>query len=243
MADGDANNELKRALRALARADEDLARAIRVAGPLPDRSRPPGFQTLLRSICFQQLSIASAGAIWQRLEARVSPLDPQGLLALDEDALRGLGLSRPKARYALALAESIVGGSLDLDMLHAMDDEAAIAALCQVKGVGRWTAEIYLLFALGRSDTFPADDLALQVAAQHVKKLRKRPDGTKMRKLAEAWSPHRGVAARLLWHYYRAAKAQGMLEKPKRPKQAKAEASPRRSSRAKTVKRRKQGRG
>jgi DNA-3-methyladenine glycosylase II len=199
--------ELKRALRALGRADPDMARAIKLAGPLPDRTRSPGFTTLLRSICFQQLSIASAGAIWARLEAAVTPLTPAALLALEEEALRAFGFSRPKVRYARHLAEAVHGGHLDLDRLHELEDELALSELCKVKGIGRWTAEIYLLFALGRSDIFPADDLALQVALQHVKRLRKRPDRKRMIKLAEPWRPHRGVAARVLWHYYRAIKS------------------------------------
>jgi DNA-3-methyladenine glycosylase II len=198
--------DLKRALRALARADADLARAIKLAGPLPERSRPPGFQTLLRSICFQQLSIASAGAIWARLEARVAPLTPEALLAVAEDELRALGFSRPKVRYSRHLAEAIAGGALDLDGLRALGDDHAVTELCKVKGIGRWTAEVYLLFAMGRTDTFPAGDLALQIALQRLKKLRKRPDEKRMIKLAEPWRPYRGVAARVLWHYYRVSK-------------------------------------
>ncbi|HUN50052.1 MAG TPA: DNA-3-methyladenine glycosylase 2 family protein [Candidatus Sulfotelmatobacter sp.] len=199
--------ELKRALRSIARADADMARAIKLAGPLPDRARPPGFITLLRSICFQQLSLASAGAIWARLEAAVDPLTPAALLALEEAAMRGFGFSGPKVRYARHLAEAIHLGQLDLDGLHALEDELALAELCKIKGIGRWTAEVYLLFALGRADIFPADDLALQVAMQRVKRLRKRPDRKRMLKLAEPWRPYRGVGARVLWHYYRTVKA------------------------------------
>jgi DNA-3-methyladenine glycosylase II len=199
--------ELKRALRALGRTDPDMARAIKLVGPLPDRARAPGFATLLRSICFQQLSIASAGAIWARLEAAVTPLTPAALLALEEEAFRAFGFSRPKVRYARHLAEAIHTGHLDLEGLHELEDELALAELCKVKGIGLWTAEVYLLFAHGRSDIFPADDLALQVALQHVKRLRKRPDRKRMLKLAEPWRPHRGVAARVLWHYYRSLKS------------------------------------
>jgi len=188
---------------ALGTIDADLAHAIEAVGPLPVRSRDPGFGTLLNIITAQQVSTASAAAIWSRLEAAVDPMSPATLLRIHPRRLRTIGLSRQKALYARELAKAIDRGEPDLEMLNAMDDETAIAALTQIKGIGRWTAEIYLLFALGRSDVMPADDLALQVAAQRIKNLDARPTARQLRAMAEAWSPWRSVAARVLWHYYR----------------------------------------
>jgi DNA-3-methyladenine glycosylase II len=194
---------LKRGLTALAESDPDMARAIDAAGRLPVRSREPGFPTLLNVIMAQQLSVASAAAIWGRLEAAADPMTPAALLKIHPRRLRTIGLSRQKALYARELAKALEARRLDLDALVAMDDEAAIAALTAVKGVGRWTAEIYLLFSLGRPDVMPADDLALQVAAQRIKGLKVRPTGRELRAMAETWRPWRSVAARVLWHYYR----------------------------------------
>ena len=188
---------------ALSEADADLARAIAAAGRLPVRSRDPGFATLLNIIMAQQLSVASAGAIWGRLEAAADPMTPAALLGIHPRRLRTIGLSRQKALYARELAKALEMRHLDLDALADMQDEDAIAALTSVKGIGRWTAEIYLLFSLGRPDVMPADDLALQVAAQRIKGLDARPTGRELRAMAEAWRPWRSVAARLLWHYYK----------------------------------------
>jgi DNA-3-methyladenine glycosylase II len=194
---------LKRGLTALAKTDPDLAAAILATGVLPVRSLDPGFGTLLNIIMAQQLSTASAAAIWSRLEAACNPMTPETLLRIHPRRLRTIGLSKQKALYARELAMALERGEPDLTALHALSDEEAIAALTQVKGIGRWTAEIYLLFALGRADVMPADDLALQVAAQRIKKLDQRPSGRELRSMAEAWQPWRSVAARVLWHYYR----------------------------------------
>jgi DNA-3-methyladenine glycosylase II len=194
---------LKRGLTALAEADPDLAAAIVATGVLPARSLDPGFGTLLNIIMAQQLSTASAGAIWKRLEAAVDPMTPETLLRIHPRRLRTIGLSKQKALYARELARALQRGEPDLATLQALSDDEAIAALTQVKGIGRWTAEIYLMFALHRTDVMPADDLALQVAAQRIKKLDKRPSGRELRDIAEAWQPWRSVAARVLWHYYR----------------------------------------
>lgn len=195
--------KLRRGLKALGEADADLARAIEAAGRLPVRSREPGFATLLNIIMAQQLSVASAGAIWGRLEAAADPMTPTTLLSIHPRRLRTIGLSRQKALYARELAKALDNRHLDLDALADMQDEEAIAALTAVKGIGRWTAEIYLLFSLGRPDVMPADDLALQVAAQRIKGLDARPTGRELRAMAEAWRPWRSVAARLLWHHYK----------------------------------------
>jgi DNA-3-methyladenine glycosylase II len=194
---------LKRGLAALSATDETLAAAIAATGPLPVRSRDPGFATLLNVIMGQQVSTASASAIWVRLDAAVDPMTPANLLRVHPRRLRTIGLSRQKALYARELAKAVERGEPDLDSLAAMPDEEAIAALMQVKGIGRWTAEIYLLFALGRPDVMPADDLALQVAAQRIRKLEARPTARELRAIAETWRPWRSVAARVLWHYYR----------------------------------------
>jgi DNA-3-methyladenine glycosylase II len=202
-----ADPDLAKALRALSRRDPDLARARKVAGPLPDRRRDPGLATLMRIVVEQQLSVASANAIWGRVLGAAEPFTAEAFLALEDDRLRALGLSRPKAAYCRALAHAVHTGGLALHRIDAMTDEEALAHLTQVKGIGRWTAEIYLLFALGRPDIWPAHDLALQAAVHHLKGLRQRPDWKKMDRIGEAWRPYRGTAARLLWKYYAAVKA------------------------------------
>lgn len=197
---------LKRGLRHIADGDEHMAAALEAHGHPKLRQREPGFEALLRTIVGQQLSIAAAGAIWQRLEEAVSPLTPQGLLTQREATLRELGLSRQKIAYARGLAGDVRLGRVDIDALSSMADDAAMAELVKIKGIGRWSAEVYLLFALGRADVFPADDLALLIATQRVKGLKERPDAKKMIEIAEAWRPWRGAAAHLLWHAYASAK-------------------------------------
>lgn len=194
---------LRAGLDALAERDADIARAIAEAGYPALRRRPAGYRSLLRAIVGQQLSIASAAAIWARLETACGEVDAESFLALSDEDLRAVGFSRQKTTYARSLAELVASGSVRLNRLGRLDDEAAIAELVQIKGIGRWTAEIYLLSALGRRDIFPADDLALMVGAQYLRGLRKRPDKKRLLKIAEAWRPHRTAAAHLLWHYYK----------------------------------------
>lgn len=194
--------KLKRTLTALAEADTDLARAIQLVGPLPDRSREPGFAALLKILFEQQLSVASAAAIWGRFATALGEINPDNLLRYSDTDLRAFGLSRPKILYSRHLAQAMLDGVLDLDGLHRFDDMEAVAHLTQVKGIGRWTAEIYLLFALGREDIWPADDLALQEGLRLLKKFRKRPDRARMDRLSKPWRPYRGTAARILWRYY-----------------------------------------
>ncbi|WP_119461504.1 DNA-3-methyladenine glycosylase family protein [Rhodospirillaceae bacterium SYSU D60014] len=194
---------LQRALDELAAADADFARTIPLVGALPSRARTAGFGSLLNIIVAQQVSTASARAIWARLEAATDPLTPDRFLALDEPALKAIGLSRQKMAYGRALAADLVEGRLDLDALADLTDEEAIAALVKAKGVGRWTAEVYLLFCLNRPDVLPADDLALLIAAQRLKGLAARPSAAQFRVLAEPWRPWRSIAARLLWQLYR----------------------------------------
>ncbi len=194
---------LRPALEALAARDGDIARHYAHCGLPPERGQPAGFAGLARIIAAQQVSAASAAAIIGRLEAALRPCTPEGFLELDETALRAIGFSRPKMRYCRALAEDILAGRIDLDGLAGLGDEAAIEHLTRAKGIGVWSAEVYLLFALRRPDVWPADDLAVQVAVQRVKALDDRPDRAEMRALAEPWRPHRSAAARFMWHCYR----------------------------------------
>ncbi len=195
------------AFRHLMQTDSDLARALAEVGPPPPRTRPVGFAGLVRIILAQQISAAAAATLWQRLSGAIDPFTPEKFARLSVDRLRALGLSRQKAAYAAGLASDIEARRVDLSFVHAADDEAAIAALTSVKGIGRWSAEIYLLFALRRPDVWPAGDLALAIAVQRLKRLRRRPDPDRLRHLAEPWRPYRSAAARLLWHYYAAAGA------------------------------------
>jgi len=195
-----------RGLAALVRADPALGEVVRVAGPLPWRRRPAGFPGLLRAICGQQISNRAAGAIWERLRALPGALEPAGLLALDDAALRGLaGLSRPKVAHARALAAAVLDGRLRLHALPAMADEEAVDHLVAVRGLGRWTAQVHLLFAEDRPDIFPEGDLALAVALADLRGLGARPPPRALAALSEAWRPWRSVAARLLWHHRRHA--------------------------------------
>ncbi|HLI13812.1 MAG TPA: DNA-3-methyladenine glycosylase 2 family protein [Alphaproteobacteria bacterium] len=193
---------LEEALAELSRRDPDLARAHREAGTPQLRPRSRGFATLLNIILAQQLSTASANAIRRRLLERVGVLTTESFLALDDNALREIGFSRQKILYARGLAEAIAENRLDLARIHRMDDEDAIAALTAIKGFGRWSAEIYLLFALKRHDIWPVDDLAVVVAVQRLKGLASRPSRASMIEIAEPWRPWRSTAARLMWHYY-----------------------------------------
>jgi DNA-3-methyladenine glycosylase II len=190
----------------LAQLDPDVARALaRVGYPAP-RQREPGFATLLRIMVAQQLSTRSAAAIWGRLEAACGPVvTAQRFLELEEEAFKTIGFSRQKMAYGRSLAEAIAAGVLDLEALATNPEEEAIAAISALRGFGRWSAEIYLLFALGRADIFPADDLGLQVGMQRLKRLEERPKRVVMNALAEPWRPLRGCGAIFLWHVYGAA--------------------------------------
>lgn len=174
---------------------------VRVGYPEP-RIRPRGYATLLRTIVGQQVSVASAASVWAKLEALLGDdMPPQDLLAADFDALRACGLSRQKQGYVRSLCELVVSGELELTALPE-DDEAAITELTRIKGIGRWSAEIYLLFAEGRGDIWPAGDLAVQAGMARLLGLEERPDEKQTRVLAEGWRPHRGAAAIFTWHCY-----------------------------------------
>jgi DNA-3-methyladenine glycosylase II len=192
-------------LAAIAARDESFAAALAAVGLPPARERPTGFASLLRIIIGQQVSAAAASGIWRRLEAAVNPLAPAAIAALEFEALKACGLSRQKAAYALALSQAVASRALDLEAVHALDDDAVVAALTAIKGIGRWTAEVYLLFAMRRRDVWPAGDLAVQVGMQRLKRLRQHPDPERVRKLAEPWRPYRSAAALFMWHYYAAS--------------------------------------
>lgn len=195
------------ALRRLYARDPVLAAIERRAGPLPWRTRPAGFPGLLAAIVGQQISNRAAAAIWSRVVALLpDPPCPRAFLALSDTALRSAGLSRPKIAYARGLAEAVATGRFDPEGLARLPDEEAIAAIAALKGFGRWSAEIYLLFALGRRDVFPAADLALAASLADLYGLARRPDERALRALAAPWAPYRGLAARLLWHHWRHAR-------------------------------------
>ena len=193
---------LRPALDALSRLDDDWAQAFAQCGLPPVRKRPEGFAGLVHIIAAQQVSVHAARAIVQRLDQAAGTLSPDSVQALGEDGLRGVGLSRPKVRYVLALADDVISERIDFEAVMGLDDAAAVDHLVQAKGVGRWSAEIYLLFALQRPDIWPAADLAIQEALKRLKRLRKRPDEERTRRLAKPWRPYRSAAARFLWHYY-----------------------------------------
>ena len=187
----------------LTRSHPVFAGVLERAGPLPWRSRARGFPGLLQAIVAQMISNQAAAAIWGRLSVVPGALDPAGLLDLPDEPLRAAGLSRPKVAHSRALATAFLDGTLDADRLDLMDDEAAIVTIASVKGMGRWTAEVYLLFAHARLDVFPAGDIALAASAADLLGLPERPGPVALRRLAEAWQPNRAMAARLLWHHWR----------------------------------------
>ncbi|WP_201156554.1 DNA-3-methyladenine glycosylase family protein, partial [Rhodobaculum claviforme] len=182
----------------LARSEPRFAHALRLTGPVPLRRRPDGFGALMGAIVSQQVSVAAAVAIWGRLEA-AGLTDPAAIPAAPDEALRAAGLSRQKVRYVRALAEA----GIDFDALRGLPDAQVVSTLTEVPGVGRWTAEIYAMFSLGRADVFAPADLALQESARVLFALPDRPREAALRRMAEAWTPWRAVAARLLWAYYR----------------------------------------
>jgi DNA-3-methyladenine glycosylase II len=193
---------LRGGLDAIAAREPAIARALEIAGYPEPRIRERGYATLMRTIVGQQVSVAAAASMWGKLEAYLGPeLPPAKLLSADFDTLRACGLSRQKQGYLRSLCELVNAGVLDLEALPA-DDEAAIAELVRIKGIGRWSAEIYLLFAEGRGDIWPAGDLAVQAGLHKLLALEERPSEKLTRELAESWRPHRGAAAIFTWHCY-----------------------------------------
>jgi DNA-3-methyladenine glycosylase II len=187
----------------LVRLDPDFSGIEAAAGPLPWRSRDPGFAGLLRTICGQMISNQAAAAIWGRLSALPGALHPEGLLRLDEASLRGAGLSRPKVAHVRALAAAIAEGRLDLIALRDAPDAEAVAAISAIPGLGPWTAQVHLLFGFERPDVFPPGDVALAAGLAHLKGMAERPAPKALVAMAQAWSPWRSLAARLLWHHWR----------------------------------------
>lgn len=196
-------------IKALKRKCVFIRAAHDVAGHPPLRRRAGGFEGLVRIINGQQLSVASASAIFARVEATLKPLTAGKMLAASDETLRGCGLSRPKIKTLRAIAQAVVDG-LDLEALATLPEAEAIARLTAVSGIGPWTADIYLMFCVGHADVFASGDLALQVAAQMLMNLETRPSAREMAEIARRWQPWRAVAARVLWAYYAAAKKQGI---------------------------------
>lgn len=185
----------------LAQHDSRFAHALKLTGALPLRLRPDGFDQLLSAIVSQQVSVASASAIWGRMQ-EAGLTTPAAILAADDEALKAAGLSRQKMRYARALADE----GIDFEALRTAPNEEVFATLTNVSGIGIWTAEIYAMFSLGRADVFAPGDLALQESARMLFGLEERPKERQLRAMADEWSPWRSVAARLLWAYYRVDK-------------------------------------
>lgn len=196
---------LSESLVTLARLEPGFAAAIERHGPPEPRASPPGATTLLRTIIGQQVSVAAARSMWAKLEAAYgSPPKLDSLVTASDEDLRAAGVSRQKAGYVRSLAALVTSGELDLGSLPAGDEEA-IALLTKIKGIGRWSAEIYLLFAEGRPDVWPAGDLAVQISVGRLLGMPDKPSEKQLREIAEQWRPHRGAAAILAWHSYNSA--------------------------------------
>jgi DNA-3-methyladenine glycosylase II len=199
------NSSIQEHVEALASREPAFARVVEKFGVPPPRKSEPGAHTLLRTIVGQQVSVAAARAMWSKLEAGFGmPPDLTLLLAASDEEMRAAGMSRQKAGYIRSLAELVTSRELDLGNLPE-DDEEAIALLTKIKGIGRWSAEIYLLFAEGRADVFPAGDLAVMVEIGRLMGLPDKPSEKQLRELAEPWRPYRGAAAVLAWHSYNSA--------------------------------------
>jgi len=195
---------LSNSLRALAEREEAFARVLEAHGHPEPRASEPGVETLLRTIVGQQVSVQAARSMWNKLAAKFGqPVDLKSLLAASDEEMRAAGMSRQKAGYLRSLAGLVLSGELDLARLPD-DDEEAISELMKIKGIGRWSAEIYLLFAEGRHDVWPAGDLAVQIEIGKLMGLDGKPTEKQLRELAERWQPHRGAAAVLAWHSYNA---------------------------------------
>jgi len=201
-----AQADLDAALAKLVLADPRLKPVLEKAGAPALRRREPGFAGLCAIVVSQQLSVASAGAIWGRMQSAFVPFHHDAVRRARSDRLARIGLSAPKIRTMKAIGTAVAKGNIRLEELSHMEADTAHAALTALHGIGPWTADIYLLFCLGHADAWPAGDLALQEAARIAFKLRARPDAKRMTKIADRWRPWRGVAAHLLWNYYRVIK-------------------------------------
>ena len=199
--------DLPEAARHLAGRDRDLRRILEAHGPPPLWGRRPGFPTLVRIILEQQVSLASAGAIFRRLRLGVVPFTPARFVELQAAGLRSLGVTRQKAAYCVHAAQAVGSGRLDLRAVARLDDAAVASTLTRLKGVGPWTADIYLLMALRRPDVWPAGDVALVQAVRRVKRLRGDASPERVAHLADTWRPYRSVAARMMWQHYLAERS------------------------------------
>lgn len=215
MPEGLTEASVAKAAKVLAKRDQDLAAILTRLGPPPLWARPPGFSTLVKIILEQQVSLASAASLFARLKKNTTPFHPARVLELGEPHLKSLGLTRQKTAYCLDLAESLNDKRLRLSQLARMSDAEVRAALMEIKGLGSWSADVYLLMVLRRPDVFPATDLALVSAVTEVKGLPRRPTTSELLELAEAWRPYRSVAARMLWQYYLARPRPGKKPTPK----------------------------
>jgi DNA-3-methyladenine glycosylase II len=195
--------DLAQALKELGTRQAAFIELVELVGIPALRSAEPGYRGLIRIVVDQMISLKAAQAIWNRMEQNLGPLEPENLIRRRETTLRKAGLSGGKIRAIQAITKAVRDGSLDLEMLGSLDNDTVMAKLTALPGVGPWTAEIYLLFCLGRADIWPAGDVALQHAVHHALRLNARPDAGQMRQLAEAWRPFRGAAALILWNYYR----------------------------------------
>lgn len=194
--------QIKKGLDAIASVDKHVARVLEDIGYPKPRLRPAGFETFLETIVSQQISVKAAASILARVRSLLPVCDAASLLAVPTDGLRAAGLSQRKVEYLQGLARAIAEGEFSPDSLCDMDDESAIESIVRLRGFGRWSAEIYLMFSLGRPDIFPADDLILQVSLQKVKKLRARPTPKVARRKVEHWGPWRSVGSLFLWHHH-----------------------------------------
>lgn len=204
------SDSLQRGIASLTGADPKLAAVVERHGSPPLWLRPPGLVTLVRIILEQQVSLASGAAIFERLNRRLGDITAESILACGESGLRAIGITRQKASYCLALAGSVADGSLNLERVASATDTAASDQLRRVKGVGHWTADCYLLMALGRPDVWPKGDIALHTALQQLDGLKQRPTTEAAAEIAQRWRPYRAVAARILWHGY----LEGTLKSP-----------------------------
>jgi DNA-3-methyladenine glycosylase II len=193
---------LVQAAQELAARDETLARILATHGAPPMWARPTGFPTLVHIILEQQVSLKSAKAMLLRLQSAIDPFTPEHFVHLGESHFRGLGVTRQKSAYLLHLSGSILSGELDLQKLSRMTDDEVRRRLTQIKGIGSWSADVYLLMAMRRGDVWPAGDLALAVAVKELWGLELKPTPDELERIAERWRPHRAVAARMLWQHY-----------------------------------------
>jgi len=200
-------SSLAEAAQQLARTDPHLSAVLKAHGHPPLWRRPATFQTLVRIILEQQVSLKSADAVFRRFRASITPFTPVTVLSAGEDHLRKIGLTRQKTAYILHLSSAIVEGNLNLRRLARMSDVEVKTALMQIKGLGAWSADVYLLMAMCRADIWPSGDLALAVAVKELNGLKQRPSFLELEEIAEKWRPHRAVAARMLWQYYLARRA------------------------------------